>query len=69
MPYFYVDPDAETDQFKLPDVEVWYTQKTYKQRGFYYAYGFPGCLHDSEPVGPFKTQDEALENAREGQNE
>ena len=66
MPYFYVDSDAETDQFKLPDVEIWYTQENYKQRGFFYAYGFPGCLHDSEPVGPFNTEQEALTDAREG---
>ena len=33
--------------------------------GFYYAYGFPGCLWDSDPVGPFDSYKEALEAARE----
>jgi hypothetical protein len=38
-------------------------------RGFkyWYAYGFPGCLWDSEPVGPFDSEESAiadmLENA------
>lgn len=64
MPYRYVDPSRETDIYSLPDVEIWYTQKVYKESGFYYAYGFPGCLHDSDPVGPFNTEQEALEDAR-----
>lgn len=33
--------------------------------GFYYAHGFPGCLWDSDPVGPFDTEAEALKEARE----
>jgi hypothetical protein len=32
---------------------------------FYYAYGSPGCLWDSEPVGPYETEQAALEAARE----
>ena len=65
MPYHYVGPDREHDPFSLPDVCIWYTQKVYQKSGFYYAYGFPGCLHDSDPVGPFKTDQEALKDARE----
>jgi len=64
----------------LPDVEVWKTSdpvpvrlpdigpkelEWYTDPGFYYAYGFPGCLWDSDPVGPFDTEEEALEAARE----
>ena len=33
--------------------------------GYYYAFGFPGCLWDSDPVGPFDTEQEALAAARE----
>ena len=33
--------------------------------GYYYAYGLPGCLWDSDPVGPFDTYEEALAAARE----
>ena len=38
----------------------WWTGK-----GYYYAYGFPGCLWDSDPIGPFETYEKALEDARE----
>ena len=33
--------------------------------GWFYAYGMPGYLYDSEPVGPFDTEAEALAAARE----
>lgn len=33
--------------------------------GWYYWFCFPGCLPDSDPVGPFATQDEALADARD----
>ena len=46
---------AETDPTGLPIDYV----------GFWYASGFPGCLWDSEPVGPFDTEAEALAEARE----
>lgn len=32
--------------------------------GWYYWFCFPGCLPDSDPVGPFATKQEALEDAR-----
>lgn len=32
--------------------------------GYFYWYCFPGCLPDSDPVGPFATHDEALSYAR-----
>ena len=34
--------------------------------GFYWWPCSPGCLPNGDPVGPFKTESEALENAREG---
>lgn len=33
--------------------------------GYWYAFGFPGCLWDSEPTGPFETYDQALTAARD----
>jgi hypothetical protein len=39
------------------------------QRAFWYAYGLPGCLWDSDPVGPFGTEAEALEAARGASDE
>jgi len=33
--------------------------------GYFYAYGSPGCLWESDPVGPFDSEAEALKAARE----
>lgn len=32
--------------------------------GYYYWFCFPGCLPDSDPSGPFKTEVEALADAQ-----
>ena len=32
--------------------------------GWYYWFCLPGCLPDSEAMGPFASEDEALEDAR-----
>ena len=32
--------------------------------GWYYWYCFPGCLPDSDPIGPFATKADALADAR-----
>ena len=34
-------------------------------KGGYWQSCFPGCLPDSDPVGPFKTESEAFSDARE----
>ncbi|MCP4307342.1 MAG: hypothetical protein GY788_21220 [bacterium] len=36
----------------------------YDSPGWYYAFGFPGCLNDSDPCGPHYTAAEALAEAR-----
>lgn len=33
--------------------------------GWFYWYCFPGCMPDSEPIGPFDTEADALADARE----
>ena len=33
--------------------------------GFYYWHVFPGCLPDSDPYGPFETEQEAIDDCRE----
>lgn len=33
--------------------------------GWYWWTCFPGCLPESEPFGPFETEEDAIENARE----
>lgn len=32
--------------------------------GWFYWYCFPGCLPDSDPIGPFATRQEALDAAQ-----
>ena len=82
MPYFYTDETRESDPGALPDVEVfhgtaceeggcgWYDLASCGAddhvNGYFYAFGFPGCLWDSDPVGPFDTEAEALADARKG---
>ena len=34
--------------------------------GWYYQFGFPGCLPDGDPNGPFRTEADALADARDG---
>ena len=34
--------------------------------GYYYRFCFPGCLPDSDPIGPFDTEEEALADAQQG---
>jgi hypothetical protein len=33
--------------------------------GWFYWYCFPGCMPDSEPMGPYETEREAIEAARD----
>lgn len=33
--------------------------------GFYYRFCFPGCLPDSDPIGPFPSEAEALADAQD----
>jgi len=74
VPYFYTDPERESDPHALPNVEVFHADRktcdedvfgeSFTFVGFYYAFGFPGCLWDSDPVGPFDTEAKALAEAR-----
>jgi len=77
----YSDPAREDDPYALPDVEVfWHDARDTElgdcfsaeyhdgealASGWYYWYCFPGCLPDSDPLGPFRTEEEALADARE----
>ena len=78
MTYKYIDAKRESDPHALPDVEVFELVrpeefeleefpdgKTWLEPGWYYRYGMPGYLPDSDPFGPFDTEEEALEDARE----
>ena len=75
---FYTDPERESDPHALPDAEVFHVTADEIQRdqwadddgtpyepGFYWWSCFPGCLPDSDPFGPFDTEQEAIDDARE----
>jgi hypothetical protein len=77
MAHHYSDPKRESDPTALPNVEVYYLtaeeagndedgDPVAPNGGWFYAFGFPGCMHDGEPMGPFDTEAEALADAREG---
>ena len=34
--------------------------------GFYWWACFPGCMPDGDPMGPFETEQEAIDDAQEG---
>lgn len=67
----YSDPTRDSDPYALPDVEVFYHEggsiyDLYEDinEGYYYWFCFPGCLPDSDPIGPFATEDEAIADLR-----
>ena len=73
MPMYYTDPTRESEPTALPDVEVfrqpgiigpirWDGEPL--EPGWYWWSCSPGCLPDSEPIGPFKSEAEALADAR-----
>ena len=69
MPYVYSDPTRQADPHALPNVEIFLLTAddfaTENEEGWYYQFGFPGCMPDSDPIGPFASYSEALDSARE----
>lgn len=68
---FYLDPERENDPHALPDAEVFQVRAGDRigyldGPGWYWWPCFPGCLPDSDPVGPFATEAEAIADARGG---
>ena len=74
----YSNSDRENDEHALPDVEVYFLSTSAIQQegltdedgdqleeGWYWQAGFPGCMPDGEPNGPFPTQADALADSRE----
>ena len=72
MSQIYSVPSREEDKYALPDVEVFQSPEDYDlgmsspplDDGWYYWHCFPGCLPDSDPIGPFDTEAEAIEEAQ-----
>jgi hypothetical protein len=80
MTQAYSDPERESDPHSLPDVEVFeITGNIAETRdgefvdhdglpyppGWYWWTCLPGCLPDSDPVGPFETEEDALADAQD----
>ena len=74
MSYHYSDPANEADEHRLPDIEVFHAfvgelgtddDGDEYPAGWYYWWCFPGCLPDSETYGPYDSEQEALDAARE----
>ena len=71
---FYTDISREEETYSLPDAEVFYVSENDEmtdeegnplEPGYYYWSCFPGCLPDSDPSGPYDTEQEAIEAARD----
>lgn len=80
MTQHYRDSSREDDAYSLPDVETFYRTKAENAAdgwvdgdgeamgtGWYWWSCFPGCLPDSDPFGPFDTEEEALADARDNE--
>lgn len=70
----YALPNIEVFQmlaceFSYADPDSWMAERAKESSpkelaGWYYWYCFPGCLPDSDPVGPFETEQAALDDAQ-----
>jgi len=77
MGQHYFDPKRETDPYALSDFETsffgWAELTPTEDlaqgaepspAGWYWWSCFPGCLPDSDAIGPFETEEEAVADAR-----
>jgi hypothetical protein len=68
MSQFFFDESRENEPHALPDGETFhsidYDLPDKYESGYYYWACFPGCLADSDPIGPFRTEEDALADAR-----
>lgn len=74
MSRYYSDPSRESETYALPDVEVFYAaagelqwedQQEPSEAGWYWWTCMPGCMPDSDPFGPFETEEAAVEDAQD----
>jgi hypothetical protein len=74
MSQAYSDPSRATDPHALPDIEVFWSAAHpaaddpdgEDTSGWYWWSCSPGCLPDGDPMGPFKSEAEALADAQGG---
>ena len=81
MSQIYTDETREDEPNTLPNAEVFYVSQmevnynlqnidhadeyTITEAGWYWWSCFPGCLPDSDSIGPFETEQEAINDARD----
>lgn len=69
MTQFYSHPEREGNPHALPDAEVFYAKPNEldgnSHAGWYYWFCFPGCLPDGEPIGPFDSEQAAIDDCRD----
>ena len=80
MTQFYSDESREDDPYSLPDMEVFYHDGAYEEGdvfspecndgeplepGWYYWACFPGCMPEGDPIGPFASEKETIDDARD----
>ena len=72
----YSDETRAGDTWALPDVEISHSSDYPVEAddeplepGWYYWYCFPSCLPDSDPIGPFESEEAAIEAVREENEE
>ena len=79
MTRIYSDPSREEETFSLPDIEVFHHDGKRVAdgdcwanedgeplpAGWYWWTCFPGCLPDSDPRGPFDSEEEAISDAQD----
>ncbi len=78
MSQHYSDPSRESEPYALPDVETFYRTEADNAAdgwfgdcgeplapGWYWWTCLPGCMPDSDPMGPFETEQEAIDNAQD----
>lgn len=61
--YRFISPET-AEEYGSFHVE-YIASDPYLEPGWYWYACLPGCLPDGEHMGPFRTQAEAIENARE----
>lgn len=70
----YALPDIEVFYMSEEKIEsfghdsIWFYADDgfcYASEGWYWWTCLPGCLPDSDPIGPFDTEEEALQNAQD----
>lgn len=64
--WYYDDNGERHDPSDFPDEDTAEQENlTACETGYYYWYCLPGCMPDSDPHGPFETEELAIADARE----